>query len=397
MSTQNPLLDYQFNTIQSPTDVRDRLASSLLPAAEAEYVAKAKEYWVIPKDKIKVLDQGASSMCTGFTAVQPIKHFNFVETGKLEDFSPAFTYADRDPADYQGEGDHLRNTLKQIRKNGVSYLKDFDFIGTYPESVLRYNNLSVAVKDRARSFKIKSYYYINMFANQQEALKVLDKYGVMLPAAIPLYQSFTKAYSNGGIVPIPNAETEKFYGGHAIAIVGYKFINNKLHYIIVNSWGTEHGDGGFYYIPCDYPWYEGWLSFDYKKLTIELSMDAKDPNNQKGICFVNGKPVIIDAKAFIKDNRTMVPARAISELVGMEVFWDAKSKTVRITEYLSSIYLTIGDKQIMNADTLQVTEMDVAPVIVNNRTYVPLRFVTEMLGLIVKWDATTRLITITNY
>jgi C1A family cysteine protease len=39
-------------------------------------------------------------------------------------------------------------------------------------------------------------------------------------------------------------------GGHAVMAVGYD--DEKKHFIIQNSWGTEWGDKGFFYMPYDY-------------------------------------------------------------------------------------------------------------------------------------------------
>ena len=394
-SSNDPLKDYQFNVIESPEDLNDRLVESIVPADEGSLSGEG-EKWVMPRDLVKVLDQGRTSTCTGFAAAQYLRHANYKESGKLEDFSPGFTYADRADGDYEGEGDYLRNTNKQIRKNGCCLFKDFDVLSTYVETKSAYEKLSPEIKEGARIYRSKSYYRIKMWQKHTEAKKVLDKYGIILMASIPLYSSFSDSYDDG-IVPIPNVETETKRGGHAVAIVGYKYIDNHLHYIIINSWGKKYGDNGFFYIPADYPWWEAWLTVDYRKLEIEIPLDPNENLTKKGMCFVNNGLVKMHAPVFIKNDRTMVPIRSISELLGYDVFWTEKTKSVRISEYLTNIYLTIGDKEIIESVTLNTMKMDVAPVIKNSRTYVPIRFVAEMMGMDVSYDKVRKYAIIKNY
>ena len=92
-----------------------------------------------------------------------------------------------------------------------------------------------------------------------------------------------------------------------------------------------------------------------------------------------------DAKPFIDENgRTQVPIRAAAELLGCEVEWDGSTGTVMITDGDEIITLVIGRTQMQKGQ--QITEMDTAPVIINDRTYIPVRFVGEALGLEVNWN-----------
>lgn len=91
--------------------------------------------------------------------------------------------------------------------------------------------------------------------------------------------------------------------------------------------------------------------------------------------------------------RTMVPLRFISEAFGAKVEWDGATRTVTITWGSKTIKLTIG-VYIAKVDGKDV-KLDVAPVIREGRTFVPIRFISEAFGADVKWDATERKITIT--
>lgn len=103
--------------------------------------------------------------------------------------------------------------------------------------------------------------------------------------------------------------------------------------------------------------------------------------------YVYGEPVVFpDQKPFIDTsvNRTYVPVRFVSEALGAEVGWDQTTKTVTINKDDQQILLTIdSDKATVGAD--QVVTLDAPAALVNDRTVVPLRFVSEVLGAKVDW------------
>jgi|GEM_PF-5250478 len=110
---------------------------------------------------------------------------------------------------------------------------------------------------------------------------------------------------------------------------------------------------------------------------------------------VNGTSKKIDtqgSKPIIQNGRTLLPIRTLIESLGGTVAWDAKEQKVTITLNGHSIVLWIG-KTTALVDGSNAT-LDVAPLIINGRTYIPLRFVSEHLGGSVSWDATTQTVTI---
>jgi Copper amine oxidase N-terminal domain. len=105
---------------------------------------------------------------------------------------------------------------------------------------------------------------------------------------------------------------------------------------------------------------------------------------------VNGKnihPEQLGAMPYIKDGNTMIPYRALFELgFGLsedQVVWNAQDQTVTVTRGNTVIKLKIGSTTAyINGKPYT---MNTAPVIELNRTYVPLRFVSEGLGYKVNW------------
>lgn len=103
--------------------------------------------------------------------------------------------------------------------------------------------------------------------------------------------------------------------------------------------------------------------------------------------FVNGSKIEFDSEPIIVNDRTLVPIRAISENLGYDVGWENEHQLVTISNKDKNIFLQIGS-MLLHVNDVEY-EIDVAPLLHNNRTYVPLRFVTETLDCVVDWDETT--------
>jgi hypothetical protein len=99
----------------------------------------------------------------------------------------------------------------------------------------------------------------------------------------------------------------------------------------------------------------------------------------------------------IVQGRTLVPIRAIIEAFGGSVLWNAATAAVSVQLGGNILNLRIGSQYAtLNGSSLPIdsTNAKIVPVIMNNRTMLPLRFVGESLGLGVQWDAATATITI---
>ena len=106
----------------------------------------------------------------------------------------------------------------------------------------------------------------------------------------------------------------------------------------------------------------------------------------------NRNTVQLDAVPFIKEARTMVPLRFIAEAFGASVLYDAVSKNITIRYSDKEMVFVPGSKKVyVNG---QLIELDVSATIVNQRTFLPLRFVSEQFGAQVSWQAETQGITI---
>jgi N-acetylmuramoyl-L-alanine amidase len=110
---------------------------------------------------------------------------------------------------------------------------------------------------------------------------------------------------------------------------------------------------------------------------------------------INGNVVPTDVAPVIVEGRTLVPARAVFEALGGTVLWDDSGypvQLVSVTYRESAVNLTIGAAAaLVNGAE---TPLDVPAQIINDRTLIPLRFVSESLGFAVRWDEAGRAVDI---
>lgn len=99
-----------------------------------------------------------------------------------------------------------------------------------------------------------------------------------------------------------------------------------------------------------------------------------------------------DQPAIISENRTMVPLRKIFESLGAQVEWDDLTRTAIATKGERKVSITIGTNQLIVND--EIIELDVPAKIMNNRTLVPLRAISEAFLCDVLWNDTESLVDI---
>ncbi len=111
---------------------------------------------------------------------------------------------------------------------------------------------------------------------------------------------------------------------------------------------------------------------------------------------VSGAAVESDQPAVIVNDRTMVPFRVIAEALDCDVDWKADTKTVVMEKDGLTASMTIGEPKLVynDGDTEYTVDIDTPATIINSRTMVPVRFLSEYFGFEVEWDAATRTVTV---
>ncbi len=111
---------------------------------------------------------------------------------------------------------------------------------------------------------------------------------------------------------------------------------------------------------------------------------------------VSGAAIESDQPAVIVNDRTMVPFRVIAEALDCTVDWKAATKTVVMEKDGLTASMSIGEPKLVynDGDTEYTVDIDTPATIINNRTMVPVRFLSEYFGFDVEWDAATRTVTV---
>ena len=109
---------------------------------------------------------------------------------------------------------------------------------------------------------------------------------------------------------------------------------------------------------------------------------------------LNGQPLQTSVAPIVYRGRTLVPMRDIFEALGAKVQWDAYTKGITAMRGATTVKMQMGRS--MASLNGQQIRLDQAPMAVNGRTMVPLRFVSEAMGAQVGWDNRLQLVSIST-
>lgn len=110
---------------------------------------------------------------------------------------------------------------------------------------------------------------------------------------------------------------------------------------------------------------------------------------------LDGRSLTLDPAARIIDGRTLVPLRQVFETMGAVVVWDGAARTVQATRPGRHVRFAVeGSVACLDTACTQAVLLDVPARIIDDRTFVPLRFLATALGAAVHWDAERRTVVI---
>lgn len=226
----------------------------------------------LPQEYLPVYDndftynQGRSSECCA-CAYNYLRHLQEMDkdtqSGFTEPFSPSFTYGNRRKGE-DFEGMYLRSCLIKA-KEGTLPWKYFPNFYSYPRCKEIFEKNKIKFLNIAYPFRISSFYTVNTEEEFKTAIYLTK--GVMI--GIMVTDAFYHP-NKDGIIVYPKSQEEE-YGGHALLITGYTYIDGKLYLRIKNSWGKEWGING-----CCYMSFE-----DYKAHTIDEGYVVVDNIKEK--------------------------------------------------------------------------------------------------------------------
>ena len=111
---------------------------------------------------------------------------------------------------------------------------------------------------------------------------------------------------------------------------------------------------------------------------------------------IDGTKVEFDVPPMMQNDRVFVPLRKIGEALGAVVGWEEETQTVTFSKGDITNVLVVGERTAVknSAEGTETLQMDVAPFIINDRTLVPIRIITEALGGKVDWNGATKEVTL---
>ena len=122
-------------------------------------------------------------------------------------------------------------------------------------------------------------------------------------------------------------------------------------------------------------------------LLVSFGLDVVGSAGRVISVTVDNRLVAFDVTPEIIRGRVMVPIRPIAETLGATVAWDEVNRTVHIRKHATSISLVLGS--VFARVNERAVELDVPAFATGGRTLVPLRFISEALGLGVTWHERT--------
>lgn len=193
-----------------------------------------------------VLDQGDIGSCTA-NAISNAHRFDNIKIGGSKDFVPSrlFIYYNERAMERtinSDSGAMIRDGIKSIAKQGVC--SETTWAYDIPKFTKKPN---AAAYKEALNHQAISYQRVTQTLTQ---LKGCLAEGYPFVFGFTVYESFESvAVAKTGKVSMPKS-AEKSLGGHAVLAVGYD--DTTQNFIVMNSWSTDWGDNGFFYMPYAY-------------------------------------------------------------------------------------------------------------------------------------------------
>ena len=188
--------------------------------------------------------------------------------------------------------------------------------------------------------------------------------------------------------PFPQFRNLYLDGRRLVRDVEYRAEEGSTKITIYAETIGEEG-GGTHTIAAEFETDEGETVYTVQNYTV-YGIASTDVHVE-----VTGEVVIwTDAEPYIDTNsRTMTPFRVVGDALGLTIAWDSAAREASFSDGTRTIYFPIGSTAARTSEGTTV-EMDTSAVIVNGRTYAPVRYLAQYFGYSVGWDAPTRTVKI---
>jgi C1A family cysteine protease len=242
--------------------------------AAATVTSTAGPFTVKNYNKIVILDQGEVGSCVSNAFALCIS----IMTGYLLNASRLFLY-------FNGRGlagNYLENdtglTVRAGCKSIIKYGLCEEMV--YPYKVDIFANLP-PLKAYQQSSLLNSFKYSFITQNLTSIKNCLKNTNSPIVFSIQVYSSFmSDVVASNGIVPMPDVVNETLEGGHCVCMLGYDDVNKWL--ICANSWGTEWGNKGLFYLPYNYVVVDS-LASDFCSVSFKYGSSAVNHSQSSNV------------------------------------------------------------------------------------------------------------------
>ena len=203
-------------------------------------------------------NQGRQGSCVGWATAYAFKSFQEKVERKwnLNDddhfFSPAYIYNQINKSPDCRGGTTFVDALGLLRREGVAPLSSFPYSESNCTALP-----SAVVKQQAKEFAIADWRRVNAQDDVEIQTQIASGFPVLIGMMVD--EGFQNLRGNS----IYTNKSGKLSGGHAMVVVGYD--EDISAYKVINSWGTEWGNGGF-----------GWISYNAFHQTVKEAYTAQD-------------------------------------------------------------------------------------------------------------------------
>lgn len=189
-----------------------------------------------------IYDQGSLGSCTA-QAVGALCDFKYTQDFPYTPSTLFLYYVTRlkEGNESVDSGATIRNTIKAANDVGVC-LEEY-----WPYAIHRFN-----IQPSTDAFDIASRHQALKYSRLRQDLNTLKEClytGNLFAFGIGVYDGLYNVTKDNSVLAIPTIN-DKLYGGHALCAVG--FDDDIQSFIVRNSWGTDFGRDGYFYIPYQY-------------------------------------------------------------------------------------------------------------------------------------------------
>ena len=218
---------------------------------DVKYIAKTydnTQYYDMRSYCPAIYNQGNLGSCTA-NSIAFLYEFDEMKQKEASIFTPSRLFI------YYNERNMEHTTGYDSGASIRDGIKSINTIGVCPENMWKYDISKFTDKPTENCYteakNHRSVQYSNVTQQKDHILSALSE-GNVIAFGFTVFESFEKgSVKDGGIMTMPK-DTEKSLGGHAVAIVGNINIEGTDYFIVRNSWGTEWGDNGYFYMPYDF-------------------------------------------------------------------------------------------------------------------------------------------------